>query len=90
MFFVSAGTDTLTGGGGGGNAFVVLAGSDLSNADTINGGGSGNTIYFASGTSADTLVIGSNVTGIQEVDVVGSNIRPDRRHAVECQCVGGR
>ena len=72
VFFVSAGTDTLTGGGGGGNAFVVLAGSDLSNADTINGGGSGNTIYFASGTSADTLVIGSNVTGIQEVDVVGS------------------
>ncbi len=51
---------------------MVLAGSDLSNADTINGGGSGNTIYFASGTSADTLVIGSNVTGIQEVDVVGS------------------
>ncbi len=75
VFFVSPGANTLTGGGGGGNTFVVLAGSDLSSnpaIDTIDGGGPGNnTIDFASGTSGDTLIIGSNVTDIQNVDVVG-------------------
>ena len=74
VFYVSPDTDTLTGGVGGGNSFVVLNGSDLSNADTIDGGGgTGNTLYFASGTSGDTLTIGSNVTNIQDVDVVDPN-----------------
>ena len=75
VFFVSAGTDTLTGGSGGGNSFVVVNGSDLSNADTIDGNSSSvnvNVIDFASGTPGDTLTIGSNVTDVQEVDVVGS------------------
>ena len=43
VFFVSPGTDTLTGGGGGDNVFVVVNGSDLSSADTITGDGTGNT-----------------------------------------------
>src|ERR1019366_1348043 len=73
MFYVSAGTDTLTGGGLGGNSFVVLNGSDLTGADTINGGGTGNTLYFASTTANDTLTIGSNVTNIQDVNVVDPN-----------------
>ncbi len=72
VFFVSPGTDTLTGGGGGGNTFVVVNGTDLSAADTIDGGGaSGNVIDFASATAGDTLTVGSNVTDVQEVDVVG-------------------
>ena len=83
VFFVSAGTDTLTGGSGGGNSFVVVNGADLSTADTIDGNsGSGNALDFASGTSGDTLTIGSNVTDVQEVDVVGPTFaRPTPRRS---------
>jgi len=71
-FYLTPGTDTLTGGDAGNNSFVVLEGTDLGAGDTINGGkGIGNTIDFASGTTGDTLTIGSNVTNVQDVDVVG-------------------
>jgi probable HAF family extracellular repeat protein len=69
IFFVSPGTDILAGGGGGDNAFVVLNGSDLGTGDSITGAGSGNTIYFSSTNANDTLTIGSNVSGIQNVDI---------------------
>ncbi len=73
-FFLSPGTDTLTGGDAGGNTFVVLQASDLTAADTVNGGiGSGNAIDFAPASANETLTIGSNVSNIQGINVVDQN-----------------
>ena len=56
VFFVSAGTDTLTGGSGGGNSFVVVNGADLErHRHDRRRRRHGNVLDFASATSGDTL-----------------------------------
>ena len=69
---VSPGTDHLAGGGGD-DVFLVASGAYLTASDTIDGGTGHNTIYFTSQTTHDDLVIGSNVTNVQEVDLVDPN-----------------
>jgi hypothetical protein len=75
---VSPGTEHFTGGTGP-DTFLVENASFLTSVDTLVGGSSNhNNIAFASTIANDTLVVGTNVSNLQEVDLVDANtFRPD-------------
>ena len=52
-------------------------GSYLTSADSLDGGTGHNTILFASTTTGDTLLVGSNAVNVQEIDLVDPNLQVD-------------
>ncbi|HLJ00226.1 MAG TPA: type I secretion C-terminal target domain-containing protein [Bradyrhizobium sp.] len=69
---VSPGTDHFTGSTGN-DTFLVEQASFLTAADTLIGGSGHNNIAFASTIVGDTLVVGTNVSNLQEIDLVDPN-----------------
>ena len=69
---VSPGIEHFTGGTGN-DTFLVENAAFLTAADTLIGGSGHNNIAFASTITNDTLVVGTNVSNVQEIDLVDPN-----------------
>ena len=83
----SPGTDQLSAGPGD-DFFLVGNGSYLTSVDSLDGGTGHNTILFDSTTVGDTLVVGTNVVNVQEIDLVDPSTFQIDSVAEECRRLG--